>query len=100
MKNRKIPLFIGLLEDVIKYIDADKSSIVSNGWNTSQLEEVILPEMKELLLHAEKGEVFFKYGKKQRLLSSTYLITDSLESLGSTVLGKKISEIQEMYYNL
>ena len=50
------------------------------------------------LLHAAKlGEVYFKYGKKQRMLESAYLVLDSCDGLGDTPLGKKILELQTVY---
>ena len=53
--------------------------------------------MNELKLHADRGDVYYKYGKKQRMLESTYLITDSLNALDSTSLGRKIILLQDMY---
>jgi len=98
-----LKMYINLLEEIVgcavyetKIIGAGKYS----KWNAEQLKKVVIPEMNELLQHALKGEVFFRFGKTQRLLESTYLITDSLENLLDTSLGKKISELQELYDSL
>ena len=56
--------------------------------------------MKELYNHFVNGEVFFKYGKKQRMLESTYIITDSIRNLSNTSLGKEIIKLQEKYNKL
>ena len=56
--------------------------------------------MKELHNHLVNGEVFFKYGKKQRMLESTYIITDSIRNLSNTSLGKEIIKLQEKYNKL
>ena len=66
-------------------------------WNKKQLENVVCPEINELLSFALKGKVFFKYGKKQRMLESTHLITDSLSALDKTPLGSKILELQKLF---
>ena len=52
---------------------------------------------KELYTHFVNGRVFFKYGKKQRMLESTYIITDSIKNLKETILGKEIIKLQELY---
>ena len=56
--------------------------------------------MEKLYAYFANGKVFFKYGKKQRMLESTYIITDSINSLMSTVLGKEIIKLQDMYNKL
>lgn len=69
-------------------------------WDKELLNKVVFPEMNELLAYALKGKGFFKYGKKQRLLESTYLITDSINGLNDTPLGEKIIELQKIYNSL
>ncbi len=61
------------------------------------MENVVLPEIQELLTYALKGKVLFKYGKQKRLLESSYLKSDSLERLDDTTLGEKIGELQKLY---
>ena len=56
--------------------------------------------MEELYTHFKNGEVFFKYGKKQRMLESTYIMTDSIRNLSNTSLGKEIIKLQEKYNKL
>lgn len=97
---KKLDTFIGLLNCVIKCAEQEKSRICKNeesSWNYDQIQGVVLPEMNELLLHANQGNLYFKYGKKQRLLESTYIITDSMKDLTNTELGKKVMELQKMY---
>ena len=70
---------------------------IRDGERERDLKNIVIPEMNELKLHADKGDVYYKYGKKQRMLESTYLITDSLNALDSTSLGRKIIQLQDMY---
>ena len=100
---KKIELFINLLKEIINCIEYESNQINANGttkWNMTQLKKVVLPEMNELLLYALKGKVLFKYGRHQRLLESTYLMTDSLDNLEDTTLGEKITELQKLYNSL
>lgn len=69
-------------------------------WNKKLLIRVIKPEIQELYNYLKKGKIFFKFGKSQRMLESTYIITDSIEKLGNTVLGKELLKFQEMYNKL
>ena len=71
-----------------------------SGWTLGQLEKTVLPEINEFLSHALEGRVFRKYGKRQKLLESTYILTDSLMHLDHTALGKQISELQKLYNRL
>lgn len=71
--------------------------LVKNSiWDKNQLIKVIKPEMEELYFYFKSGKKFFKYGKNQRMLESTYLITDSLKNLKNTNLGKEILELQNI----
>ncbi len=69
-------------------------------WDKDQLIKVIKPEMEELYDYFKSGKKFFKYGKNQRMLESTYLITDSLKNLKNTNLGKEILKLQNIYDNI
>ena len=69
-------------------------------WEKDHLIDVVEPEIKELYTHFANGRVFFKYGKRQRMLVSTYIITDSLRNLSNTSLGKEIIKLQQMYNKL
>ena len=69
-------------------------------WDKEQLISVVKPEMEELYTHFKNGRVFFKYGKKQRMLESTYIMTDSIRNLRNTSLGKEIIKLQEKYNKL
>lgn len=53
--------------------------------------------MEELYKYFKIGKKFFKYGKNQRMLESTYLITDSMKNLKNTNLGKEILKLQDIY---
>ena len=69
-------------------------------WDKEQLISVVKPEMEELYTHFKNGRVFFKYGKKQRMLESTYIMTDAIKNLSNISLGKEIIKLQEKYNKL
>lgn len=69
-------------------------------WDKEQLISIVKPEMEELYNYFVNGKLFFKYGKKQRMLESTYIITDSIKNLNNTSLGKEIIKLQEKYNKL
>ena len=69
-------------------------------WDKEQVLKVIKPEIEELYDKFRSGIKFFKYGKKQRMLESTYLITDSIKNLENTNLGKEILKLQKIYNNI
>ena len=97
---QKIEQFINVLKEILAYAEMESTKINSgyfSEWDQKQIENVVCPEINELLSFALKGKVLFKYGKKQRMLESTYLITDSLSELEKTPLGSKILELQELF---
>ena len=87
------------LKKVLSSVEAEMKS-ENSIWNKEQLISVVKPEMEELYTHFKNGRVFFKYGKKQRMLESTYIMTDSIRNLNNTSLGKEIIKLQEMYNKL
>ena len=87
------------LKKVLSSVEAEMKS-ENSIWNKEQLISVVKPEMEELYTHFKNGRVFFKYGKKQRMLESTYIMTDSIRNLSSTSLGKEIIKLQEKYNKL
>jgi len=98
-----IEMFVHALKDIVEIVVQECDSIdagKASKWDKDQLKNVVLPEINELLSYALKGKVLLKYGKKQRLLESSYLITDSLEGLSYTALGEKIIELQKLYNSL
>lgn len=100
---KKLDSFINLLISVIECAEQEKGRICKNEdsqWNYDQIRKVVLPEMNELLSHANQGILYFKHGKKQRFLESTYIITDSMKDLTNTELGKKVIELQETYNSI
>ena len=99
----KNKFLICLLVDILDCAEKEKNAILNEKmslWRLEQIQEVIIPEISQLLSYANKGEVYFKYGKKQRLLESSYLIIDSLNDLSHTVLGKCILRLQKLYDTL
>ena len=87
-----------ILDDIIGFAHHEVTIIRNGGiscWNVDQLERVVIPEMIELRQYLLRGELFLKYGKQQRLLESTYLLTDSLNMLSNTPLGLQIRKLQE-----
>ena len=100
---KKNNLFICLLVDILECAEREKNAILDGElslWNLEQIQKVVIPEMSELLSYANKGKIYFKYGKKQRLLESSYLITDSLTDLSHTTLGECILKLQNLYDTL
>jgi hypothetical protein len=100
---KKMNSFICLLADTLDCAEKERDIILDrkiSPWNLDQIQKVIIPEITELLSYANKGEIYFKHGKKQRLLESSYLITDSLNDLSHTVLGKSILNLQNFYDSL
>lgn len=100
---KKNNLFICLLGDILDCAEKERSAIIDGKlslWNLEQIQKVIIPEISELLSYANKGIIHFKYGRKQRLLESSYLITDSLNDLSHTALGKCILKLQNLYDTL
>lgn len=88
-----------MINQLLKVLDAIEFEILNNNsiWEKELLVEVVKPEIKELYEHLKKGETFFKYGKKQRMLVSTYFMTDSFKPLKDTVLGEEILKLQHIY---
>lgn len=88
-----------LLDSIIA-LAQHEVALISNGgiscWDADQLAHIVIPEMRQLLQHLLKGELFLKYGKQQRFLESSYLMTDSLNMLSHTPLGVQIRNLQEM----
>ena len=96
-------LFIYLLTDTLECAKEEKKAILEGKlslWNLEQIQKVIIPEISELLSYANKGKIYFKYGKKKRLLESSYLITDSLNDLSRTALGEYVLKLQNLYDDL
>lgn len=100
---KKINSFKNLLISVLDCAEKEKRTILngkSSQWSFNQIQSVIIPEISELLSYADKGKIYFKYGKKQRILESSYLITDSLNALSHTDLGESILNLQNFYNSL
>lgn len=91
-----------MIEQLKRVLNSIEEEIKSENsiWDKEQLISIVKPEMEELYTHFVNGRVFFKYGKKQRMLESTYIITDSIKNLKETILGKEIIKLQELYNRL
>lgn len=91
-----------MVEQLKRVLNSIEEEIKSENsiWDKEQLISVIKPQMEELYTHFKNGRVFFKYGKKQRLLESTYIMTDAIRNLSNTSLGKEIIKLQEKYNKL
>ncbi len=99
----KMQKYINALENVMRYLRKEQDKI-NNGyesiWTVDMLASVH-SEINELLNYAHRGEIFFKFGKKQRRLQATYFLLDAYnDSLSQTDLGQSISELQKLYYHL
>ena len=100
LENKEMNSFVKSLIAVLDCAEKEKKAILDGKkslWNLEQIQKVIVPEISELLSYASKGEIYFKYGRKQRLLESSYLITDSLNDLSNTALGKCVLRLQNLY---
>lgn len=69
---KKIELFISILNEIVErvrhecdLIDAGKVS----KWDKDQLENIVLPEMNELLTYALKGKVFLSTERSNAYLN-------------------------------
>lgn len=87
-----------ILEEIIG-LAQHEISVINNGgtsdWWINHLEGVILPEAEELLKYILEGQLFLKYGKDQRLLESTYAITEWIIPVAYTPLGRLICRLQD-----
>lgn len=95
----KLEKFIQLLREILFEADKEKNSPRSI-WRVSLLDNIVVPEISELLKYAQGGEIYFKNGKKQSMLQSSYYITDEMAPLDKTSLGRKILELQQLYRKL
>ena len=67
----KLNYYIDALVSAVECAEQEEASICKGCdsiWNYEQIHNVVLPELTELLSYAKEGKVFFKYGKKQRML--------------------------------
>lgn len=97
---KKIDTFISLLNSVLDFAEKEKEIMLDkkmSRWSLDQIQNTIIFEISELLSYAKNGKIYFKYGKKQRLLESSYLITDSLNDFSHTSLGESIFNLQKFY---
>jgi len=94
--STKLENFMSASQEFLIEIEKEKHNS-KRIWKYDLLENVIKPEIEELLNYALKGKIYFKYGRKQRLLESIYFINDTLEPFGNTLLGDKIYKLHAIY---
>jgi len=96
VKNKeKRDRFICLTKEILSVADEEKEN-GNSLWNNSQI-MVVCDEFSIIKKHISEGYLNFEFGKTSRMLQSTYLLTDSLQNLNSTKLGKLISDFQMEY---
>ena len=97
-KIRKVDLIFLKTNIILKEIieEENKALIGQSEWRISLLKNVVYPEIREINNYASKGKIFFKYGKNQRMLESTYMMIDTFERIGKTKLGRHIFELQHI----
>lgn len=84
------------IEKILEMVEMELKN-VNSKWTIEQLLKVVKPEMQELYKHFNRGDLYFRYGRAQRMLESTYIITDSMNGLNNTSLGKEIIKLQNIY---
>lgn len=102
-KNQKLFVeYRDILKDILMQIDLLEKKRPVQSMPNFDLEQLnyIKKEMQELNQYAQKGTVYFKYGKRQRTLDSSYIVTDSLSNFTSTQLGKLLNKLQDIYSRL
>lgn len=106
--KKRLQKAITAVEKVIALAEAELVN-PNSQWRKELVENVVLPEMRELHEHFLNGERYFKYTNtrgilriKQRQLLSTYHILETLliEKLNLTELGQAISDFQKIYDRL
>ena len=91
-----------MVEQLKRVLNSIEEEIKSENsiWDKEQLISVVKPEMEELYTHFKMEEFSSNTKKKQRMLESTYIITDAIRNLSNTSLGKEIIKLQEKYNKL
>ncbi len=98
IKSESKSLFLTLINRVLLEVQREKEKATS-PWKSSQL-QAVFDEFINLEAGLENGILLFPYGRKQRMLESTYFLTDSLEHLNQTPLGMLIDHFQEEYQRI
>ena len=91
-KEETFTAYAALLNETLVEAVSEQKRIEAgapSGWTRTHLTEGVIPELTELLHAAKLGEVYFNYGKKQRMLESAYLVLDSCDGLGGYAAGKE-----------
>lgn len=97
----KLEKFKNLLQEILVELEKERANI-SSIWRRALLDNIVKPEISKLFEYAQKGEIYFQYGQShsQRMLQSTYYITDAIEALDKTSLGQAILNLQKIYDKL
>lgn len=69
---QKLDQFINILNEILVYAEMESTKINSgyfSKWNQKQLENVVCPEINELLSFALKEKYFLSTGKNNECLS-------------------------------
>lgn len=93
--------YIESIREVFEFAEIEEKTIIcgQSDWSMDLVQDVVIPEMETLLSYAENNLVYYKYGKEQRLLESTYFIGDTLKPLHLTELGRAILKVQRIINN-
>ena len=95
--------YLRALNNVSQELKIEKAKVQEGHdslWTMDALMTIVQPEIKQLLIYASRGEVYFKYGDNHRTLESTYFISESALPLANTELGKSILDFQDIYNSL
>ncbi|MCH5155840.1 MAG: hypothetical protein J1F69_04465 [Clostridiales bacterium] len=95
--------YIRALDSVYQELKVEKEKINDGQdslWTLDALMNVVQPEIKQLLVFAGKGEVYYKYGSNHRKLESAYFLEESPNELSQTDLGRSILELQDIYLSI
>ena len=106
IKKRRFEKYKMLLNEIMQEVKKEKAQ-ESSPW-PERLLNLVERGIGELLAHADKGEVYFKYYNPKRphanrMLESCYFILiDSIPSdrFRDTILADKIQNLQDIYYKL
>jgi len=107
LKKEKSEQLINAIKDVLLEVDRENEKIARgepSPWiyevdlhKVCLHNDVVKPEMSELLEHAQKDEIYSIYGKKYKKLASIYHMTDTPKDLFVTALGKNIYEVDNLF---
>ncbi len=102
--NKKGRQYRQVLNETFELLEAEMENIRNNKpseWPPSLLQDLVYPEIKELYDYAKEGKAPLGTRiKRFRRLMSVYFMLDTLENFKDTPLGRKISELGDIYCTL